>query len=71
MEDRKVAVVGIGATGAVLAAALLGKYPDSVLVDPKPGWAESLTKKGIRVSGQITYEVPVRHFVSSIQEMKA
>jgi len=71
MDDYKVAVVGIGATGAVLAAALLGKYPDTVLVDPKPGWAESLTKKGISVSGQITYEVQVRHFVSSIEEMKA
>jgi 2-dehydropantoate 2-reductase len=71
MKDQKVAVLGIGATGAVLAAALLGKYPDTVLVDPKPGWAESLTKKGIRVSGQITYEVQVKHFVSSIEELKA
>lgn len=70
MEDGKVAVVGIGATGAVLAAALLGKYPDTVLVDPKPGWAEELTKKGIRVSGEIRYEVPVKRFVSSIDEMK-
>ncbi len=71
MRDQKVAVLGIGATGAVLAAALLGKYPDTVLVDPKPGWAEALTKKGIRVSGQITFEVPVKHFVSSIDEIEA
>jgi 2-dehydropantoate 2-reductase len=71
MGDHKVAVVGIGATGAVVAAALLGRYPDSVLVDPKPGWAEALTKKGISVSGQITYEVPVKRFVSSIGEIKA
>lgn len=70
MKDHKVAVVGIGATGAVLAAALLVKYPDSVLVDPKPGWAEALTKKGISVSGEINYEVPVKHFVSSIDEIK-
>jgi 2-dehydropantoate 2-reductase len=54
-----------------VAAALLGRYPDSVLVDPKPGWAEALTKKGISVSGQITYEVPVKRFVSSIDEIKA
>ena len=71
MGDHKLAVVGMGATGAVVAAALLGKYPDSVLVDPKPGWAEALTKKGISVSGQITYEVPVKRFVSSIDEIKA
>ena len=71
MKDRKVAVLGIGATGAVLAAALLEKYPDTVLVDPKPGWAESLRKKGIRVSGQITYKAQVKHFVSSIEELEA
>jgi 2-dehydropantoate 2-reductase len=70
MEDHKVAVVGVGATGAVLAAALLGKYRDSVLVDPKSGWAEELTKRGIKVSGEITYEVPVKRFVSSIDELK-
>jgi len=70
MKDHKVAVVGIGATGAVLAAALLTKYPESVLVDPKAGWAEALKKKGMRVSGQITYEVPVKHSVSAIDEIK-
>ena len=70
MENHQVAVVGIGATGAVLAAALLGKYPDSILVDPKPGWAEELKKRGLRVSGQVSYEVPIKRFVSSIDEMK-
>jgi 2-dehydropantoate 2-reductase len=70
MKDHKVTVVGIGATGTVVAAALLRKYPESVLVDPKPGWAEGLMKKGLRVSGQITYEVPVEHCVSAIDEIK-
>ena len=70
MKDHKVAVVGIGATGTVVAAALLRKYPESVLVDPKPGWAEGLMKKGLRVSGQITDEVPVEHCVSAIDEIK-
>jgi 2-dehydropantoate 2-reductase len=70
MKDHKVAVVGIGATGTVVAAALLRKYPESVLADPKPGWAEALMKKGLRVSGQITYEVPVEHCVSAIDEIK-
>jgi 2-dehydropantoate 2-reductase len=71
MKGHKVAIVGIGATGAVLAAALLGKYPHTFLVDPKPGWAEALTKKGIKVSGQIHYAVQVKNFVSSIDEIKA
>lgn len=70
MKDHKVAVVGIGATGTVVAAALLRKYPESVLADPKPGWPEALMKKGLRVSGQITYEVPVEHCVSAIEEIK-
>ena len=37
MKQRKIAVVGIGATGTVLAAALLGKYPETVLVGRDPG----------------------------------
>ena len=32
MQQNKIAIVGIGATGTVLAAALLSKYPDTVLV---------------------------------------
>ena len=37
MKDKRIAVVGIGATGSVLAAALLTKKPDTILVDPAPG----------------------------------
>lgn len=42
MKKRKIAVVGIGATGTVLAAALLGKYPETVLVGRDPGAGDIL-----------------------------
>jgi 2-dehydropantoate 2-reductase len=70
MEDLKIAVVGIGATGAVIAASLLSKNPDVLCVDPMPGLGEKLTKEGIKVSGVISYQVPVRHFYSHASELK-
>jgi len=70
MEDFRIAVVGIGATGAVIAAALISKKPDTVLVDPKPGLKEELGNKGISVSGAISYQVPVKNFYSNVGEMK-
>jgi 2-dehydropantoate 2-reductase len=70
MKDFRMAVVGIGATGAVLAAALLSRDPDVVLVDPRPGLGESLRKNGIKISGQLNYQVPVRHFFDRIGSMK-
>jgi len=62
--------VGIGATGVVLAAALLSKDPDVILVDPQPGLAESLCRNGLRVSGEISYEVPVRQAFPDLAALK-
>ena len=70
MDDLRIAVVGIGATGAVLAAALLSKNPGTILVDPRPGLGEELRKHGLRISGQITYDLPVRHFFDRIENLK-
>ncbi len=70
MGKPATAVVGIGATGVVLAAALLSQDPDVLLVDPQPGLAESLMQKGLRVSGEIAYEVPVRRAYSRIEGLK-
>jgi 2-dehydropantoate 2-reductase len=71
MDDLRMAVVGIGATGAVLAAALLSRNPEVMLVDPRPGLGESLRKDGIRISGQLNFKVPARHFFERIGGMKA
>jgi 2-dehydropantoate 2-reductase len=70
MEDLRIAVVGIGATGAVLSAALLNKIPETMLVDPRPGLAEEIRKNGVRVSGQVTYHVPALHLFDRIEKMK-
>jgi 2-dehydropantoate 2-reductase len=70
MDDFRIAVVGVGATGAVLAAALLSRNADTVLVDPRPGLGEHLQKNGVKVSGELSYQVPVRHFVDRIEKLK-
>jgi 2-dehydropantoate 2-reductase len=70
MDDLRIAVVGIGATGAVLAAALLKQDPDIVLVDPRSGLGEAIRKDGITISGELTYHVPVRHFFDRIGMLK-
>jgi len=70
MDDLRIAVVGVGATGAVLAAALLNQDPETMLVDPKPGLEESVRKNGIKISGELTYHSPVRHFLERIEMLK-
>ncbi|MBI5248795.1 MAG: hypothetical protein HY912_04810, partial [Desulfomonile tiedjei] len=70
MDDLRIAVVGVGATGAVLAAALLSRHPETMLVDPRPGLGESIKRDGIKISGQVTYNVPVHHFFDRIEMMK-
>lgn len=70
MKNLRTAVVGIGATGAVLAAALLKQDPDVMLVDPRPGLGEAIRKNGIRISGQLTYHSSARNFVDRIGMLK-
>ena len=69
MRDSPVAVIGIGATGAVLAAALLRAHPETVLVDPRPGLKEALRGNGIRISGEIETRVPVQHIEERVEEL--
>jgi 2-dehydropantoate 2-reductase len=70
MEAHRIAIVGIGATGAVLAAALLGKYPETILVGRKPDSGEKLRERGIRISGTIACRSPVKNFTTRIAELK-
>jgi 2-dehydropantoate 2-reductase len=64
------AVVGIGATGAVLAASLIKHHPETVLVDPRPGLEEALKENGIRISGEMEVQVPVRHVVDRVEKLR-
>jgi 2-dehydropantoate 2-reductase len=70
MKQPNIAVVGLGATGTVLAAALLGKYPQTVIVGRKPGVGDRLSVQGIRVSGVINYQAPVKNYISQISGLK-
>ena len=70
MKDLRIAVVGIGATGGVLAAALLSKDPEIVLVDPRPGLGEIIQEQGLNISGALSYKVPVKYFRPRIGEVE-
>jgi predicted flavoprotein YhiN len=70
MQDHRLAVIGIGATGTVLAAALLSRYPDTFLIDRTPNLGEQLRLNGINVSGEITYKVAVKNYSSQIEDLK-
>jgi 2-dehydropantoate 2-reductase len=70
MDDLRIAVVGIGATGAVLSAALLKNVPQTILVDPRPDLAREIKENGIRISGQVACRAPVRHFFDRMEKTK-
>ncbi len=70
MKDFKIAVMGIGATGAVQAAALLKQDQEVICIDPSPGLGETIIKGGITISGAIDYHVPVRNFFARIGDLK-
>ena len=70
MQGLKIAIVGIGATGTVLAAAILSKYPEAVLVVRNPDYGNTLRKKGLRISGMVNYRTTVKNVVTRIEELK-
>ena len=70
MESHKIAVVGIGATGTVLAAALLSKYPETLLVGRRSELGNRIKEKGIHISGAINYRAPVKNYLTKISELK-
>jgi 2-dehydropantoate 2-reductase len=70
VKAHRTALIGVGATGSVLAAALLSKYPDIIIVGRNPGWIDDIGDKGITISGAITYKVPVKNYLSKIREMR-
>ena len=69
MEELRFSVVGIGATGVVLAGALLSHDHEVALVDPKPNLEHELTLNGLTISGELSYSTPVRHFYADIGDL--
>jgi 2-dehydropantoate 2-reductase len=70
MDPHRIAVVGIGATGAVLAAALLSRNPETMLVVRRKDQKESLQIQGITVSGELSYQVRVGNVFEQISDLK-
>jgi len=69
MAHNKMAVVGIGATGTVLAAALLARHPETVLVGRTPETGKILVKDAILASGALALKASVRHYTTDIQDL--
>ncbi len=70
MKEPRIALIGAGATGSVLAAALLARYPQTVIVGRDPDAGAILLSEGIRVSGVINYQSAVKNYISQIRELK-
>lgn len=71
MEKVKYAVIGIGATGTVLAAALISSgHSNTVLVGTGKSPAEKILKNGLSVSGALKYKTPAVIFINDISGLK-
>ena len=70
MKTHRTALIGVGATGSVLAAALLTRYSDTIIVGRKPGWIADLGQKGLNISGAINFSVPVKNYAARIEELR-
>jgi 2-dehydropantoate 2-reductase len=70
MGQFKIAVLGVGATGTVLAAAILGKYPETVLVGRNQDAINAYLSNGLRVSGVVGFQSAVKNFIVQIQEIR-
>jgi 2-dehydropantoate 2-reductase len=70
MEEFRIAIIGVGATGTVLAAALLNRYPETVLIGRKPDWAKTLGTQGIKITGAIANQAPVRNYFNDIAALR-
>jgi 2-dehydropantoate 2-reductase len=70
MGKPRIAIIGVGATGTVLGAAILSKYPETVLVGRNPAAGETLLSRGIQVSGAISFQSAVKNFCIEIEDFE-
>ncbi len=70
MANIRAAIVGVGATGSVLAAALLTRNPDTILVVRSQAAAERLLSEGIEVSGALELAARPQKVLHRIADLK-
>jgi 2-dehydropantoate 2-reductase len=70
MKGHRISVIGIGATGSVLAAALLSKYPETFLIGRKPDLGIRSKEVGLNISGAITYRVAVKNYSTNLAALR-
>ncbi len=70
MEKPSVAVVGLGAIGTVLAAALLGNDPETMLVVRNARQRDEIRKDGITITGQLNCRVQVKNLFDGLAGLK-
>ena len=70
MKTQRTAIIGVGATGTVLAAALLNKHPETFIVGRNPARTDALGAKGLKISGAINYSAPVKNYTSQIGALR-
>lgn len=71
MVFSRPAVVGVGATGAAIAAAVLKTFPEAMLVVTNEGSRATLLGEGIKVDGALNFEAWPVNVASSIAGLDA
>ncbi|MBW2472547.1 MAG: 2-dehydropantoate 2-reductase [Deltaproteobacteria bacterium] len=67
---QRTAIIGVGATGSVLAAALLTKHPETFMVGRNPARTDEMGARGLKISGAINYSAPVKNYTSQIGALR-
>ena len=70
MKDPAVAIIGVGATGAVLAASLLARRPETMLVVRRPEQRDEIRKNGITITGELNCHVQVKNVFENVSQIK-
>jgi 2-dehydropantoate 2-reductase len=70
MANPSVAIIGIGATGSVLAASLLKRNPETMLVVRRAEQRDEIRKSGIRITGELDCHVQAKNLLDNVAQLK-
>lgn len=70
MNDPAVAIIGVGATGAVLAASLLSRDPETMLVVRRAEQRDEIRKNGIKITGELNCHVQAKNLFDNVSRLR-